>query len=210
MPQPIATWNPARGVWETDRTSLLCGHSEPYSPTWPTSGTTRHGVAYPLPPWEPRTPATASSSLLPTPQANLGSNGGSQHPDKRRAGGHSVSLDDVASHLLPTPTASPYGSNQSASDGAAVRPSLDSLAPLLPTPKATDSRRGVSEAETRRNDPSLTAIEFLLLPTPKASDGTKGGPNQRGSKGDLTLPSAASRLRPGGASTSSPSADGNR
>jgi hypothetical protein len=33
-----------------------------------------------------------------------------------------------------------------------------------------------------------------LLPTPKATDGTKGCPAQRGSKGDLTLPSAAVRL----------------
>ncbi len=32
----------------------------------------------------------------------------------------------------------------------------------------------------------------LLLPTP--SDGTKGGPNQRGSSGDLMLPSAVMRL----------------
>ena len=30
-------------------------------------------------------------------------------------------------------------------------------------------------------------------PTPKATDGTKGGPNQAGSKGDLTLPSATAQ-----------------
>ena len=35
-----------------------------------------------------------------------------------------------------------------------------------------------------------------LWPTARATDGTKGGPNQRGSKGDLTLPSAAIRLWP--------------
>jgi DNA (cytosine-5)-methyltransferase 1 len=29
-----------------------------------------------------------------------------------------------------------------------------------------------------------------LLPTPRATDGTKGCPTQRGSKGDLMLPSA--------------------
>lgn len=29
-----------------------------------------------------------------------------------------------------------------------------------------------------------------MLPTPRATDGTKGGPNQRGSSGDLMLPSA--------------------
>lgn len=33
-----------------------------------------------------------------------------------------------------------------------------------------------------------------LLPTPRATDGTKGGPNQRGSSGDLMLPSAVQLL----------------
>lgn len=32
------------------------------------------------------------------------------------------------------------------------------------------------------------------MPTPRASDGEKGGPNQRGSKGDMMLPSAVMRL----------------
>ncbi|QOI67686.1 methyltransferase [Arthrobacter phage Orcanus] len=35
-----------------------------------------------------------------------------------------------------------------------------------------------------------------FMPTPRASDGDKGGPNQRGSKGDLTMPSLAPRLLP--------------
>jgi hypothetical protein len=34
------------------------------------------------------------------------------------------------------------------------------------------------------------------LPTPRATDGTKGGPNQRGSSGDLMLPSAVMRMMP--------------
>ena len=33
-----------------------------------------------------------------------------------------------------------------------------------------------------------------MLPTPRATDGTKGGPGQRGSKGDLMLPSAVMAL----------------
>ena len=33
-----------------------------------------------------------------------------------------------------------------------------------------------------------------MLPTPRATDGTKGGPNQRGSSGDLMLPSAVMNL----------------
>lgn len=47
--------------------------------------------------------------LLPTPDAYQGSRGGSQDPEKRRAGGHTVSLADVVekgSELLPTPRSS--------------------------------------------------------------------------------------------------------
>jgi hypothetical protein len=42
--------------------------------------------------------------LFKTPTANLGRNGASQHPDKRKAGGHGPTLDDEVSHLLPEPT----------------------------------------------------------------------------------------------------------
>ncbi|MCJ0872915.1 DNA (cytosine-5-)-methyltransferase [Streptomyces sp. AP-93] len=44
-------------------------------------------------------------ALLKTPTSNLGSNGGSQHPDKRKAGGHGPTLADEI-ELLPTPRAS--------------------------------------------------------------------------------------------------------
>lgn len=40
------------------------------------------------------------------------------------------------------------------------------------------------------------ADSLTLLPTPRATDGTKGGPNQRGSSGDLMLPSAVMQLLP--------------
>lgn len=42
--------------------------------------------------------SSAAVRMLPTPTTNLGDNGGSQDPAKRRAGGHSVSLQDVAEH----------------------------------------------------------------------------------------------------------------
>ena len=90
-------------------------------------------------PWRQRvgdprpTRLTTPRRLLPTPTANLGRNGGGQDAEKRRAGGHAVSIEDVAISL----------------------------------PK--------------------------LLPTPRASDGPHGGPNSRGSKGDLALPSAVSQ-----------------
>jgi hypothetical protein len=65
---------------------------------------------------------------------------------------------------------------------------------LLPTPRVS-MQNGPSVAEIEAGDPKgriETAV--MLLPTPMATDGTKGGPNQRGSSGDLTLPSAAMLL----------------
>jgi DNA (cytosine-5)-methyltransferase 1 len=58
---------------------------------------------------------------------------------------------------------------------------------LLPTATARD-HKGHNQ---RRDTSSLTGA---LLPTPRATDGTKGGPNQRGSSGDLMLPSAVTLL----------------
>lgn len=47
-----------------------------------------------------------SLRTLPTPDAYAGERGGTQHPDKRREGGHSVALGDVVEHqMLPTPKA---------------------------------------------------------------------------------------------------------
>lgn len=100
---PFATWNAERDVWETDTLSLFSEHLDVFSETWPTSGMTRSGTAYTLAangtasepvanaPAHP-TAASESLSLLPTPSASLGVNGGSQPPDKRRAGGHLVQL----------------------------------------------------------------------------------------------------------------------
>lgn len=60
---------------------------------------------------------------------------------------------------------------------------------LLPTPTTRD-HKGHNQ---RRGDTCLTGA---LLPTPRATDGTHGGPNQRGSSGDLMLPSAVAKLLP--------------
>ena len=71
-----------------------------WSETWPASGMTRSGALSELPTLVPRT-SVSGSSLLATPQANLGSCGGSQPPEKRREGGHSVSIADQIEHLVP-------------------------------------------------------------------------------------------------------------
>ncbi|MEA5453269.1 hypothetical protein SPF06_00905 [Sinomonas sp. JGH33] len=64
----------------------------------------------------------AAQRLLPTPSANIGTNGGSQHPDKRRAGNHQPSIQDVAEHvLLPTPQAHDAQRGKSPEQIAAMR-----------------------------------------------------------------------------------------
>jgi DNA (cytosine-5)-methyltransferase 1 len=74
--------------------------------------------------------APSRLTLLKTPTANLGSNGGTQHPDKRKAGGHGPTLADEVEWLLPTPSASSYGTNQGGAAGRVgpVRESLNTMA----------------------------------------------------------------------------------
>ena len=75
---------------------------------------------------------------------------------------------------------------------------------LLPTPVVMDSVGARNSTAWRSNSnhninigDTLTDVFWKMaqergemLPTPRATDGTKGGPNQRGSSGDLMLPSA--------------------
>ena len=186
--------------------------STPSSPTLPASGSMRSGALYAHRRSALPTPGSGSSStpLLKTPTAQLAVNGGSQHPDKRKAGGHGPTLADEVEHLLPTPTATPYGSNQPPSPGAAVRPSLNSLAPtLLPTPTVADSRgtRNATARRTRVNPKvqlgwTLTDVAHSgqLLPTPTAADGDRTSATY--SRGNPTLHGAVSS--PPSAAGSSP------
>lgn len=185
-----------------------------YSATWPKQGMTRSGVASAPPTSAPPTaakecfsspgPAPAPTRLLPTPQARDGDNRGPADPARRRAGGHQVNLHDAvdaAMKLLPTPTASDAKNctHKTQSGG----PSLPDEARLLPTPTAPETstvgrragsgfRQPLSQQVLPLADPE--AFPPILLPTPRATDGTKGCPAQRGSKGDLMLPSAVMRL----------------
>jgi hypothetical protein len=86
----------------------------------------------------------------------------------------------------------------------------DPVEALLPTPAVNDMGAGKTvedwDAWTERmkaahgngngHGKSLAIEAQRLLPTPRATDGTKGGPNQRGSSGDLMLPSAVHHLLP--------------
>ena len=67
--QYLATWNRARGVWETKQPALICEHLAAYSESWPIWGMTQFGEAYEL-----ATPGQLTQDLefllLPTPLAN--------------------------------------------------------------------------------------------------------------------------------------------
>jgi hypothetical protein len=119
--------------------------------------------------------------LLKTPTAQLAVNGGSQHPDKRREGGHGPTLADQVEHqLLPTPMTS-Y-SQRSAEDWREGRPAGDGATRerigdleivatrLLPTPAARDWKSGQSNIMDRNARPLSEVVEMTLLPTPAAHD----------------------------------------
>jgi hypothetical protein len=54
-------------LWESEQIDLFSAQQEPYSATWPTSGSMRSGRLYPQPPLEPPTDEN-DGSALPTPR----------------------------------------------------------------------------------------------------------------------------------------------
>lgn len=117
-------------------------------------------------------------------------------------------------NLLPTPTASNPNDGESLESWEARRQRnkakgingngqgtpLAIAVRLLPTPVVADARDTANfrpDGTAYNSGYGMTLTDTTrLLPTPRASDGEKGGPNRRGSKGDLMLPSAAARLLP--------------
>ena len=174
-PTPFAYYDPELSCWRTSQATLALDLT-PFSVTLPRSGSMRNGELFERPTLARLTGGSGCSSLLVTPTANLGVNGGSQHPAKRKAGGHGPTLADQVEHLLPTPAAcNPNDGEQ---------------------PETWLARRERVKVTAKNGNGMGTplAIAVQLLPTPRATDGTKGGPNQRGSSGDLMLPSAVMLL----------------
>ncbi|GAA4595749.1 hypothetical protein GCM10023107_35180 [Actinoplanes octamycinicus] len=138
-------------------------------------------------------PGGSRHLLLPTPTAaTYGSNKSVSAGAVRRPG-----LAQVAGTLLPAPTVADSRSSANATAGRSrpqvghVGHTLTDTARLLPTPRASDTGTPGRRAGAGFRPP----LSQVLLPTPRASDGEKGCPGQRGSHGDLTLPSAAVRVR---------------
>jgi hypothetical protein len=179
--QPIATWNPARGVWETGGGNLFCEHLEPFSETWPISGTTQDGKVFAL-----RTqahPITVSESLLlRSPKASEGQGGALGEAEALRRGntvgvrdqimdlvrGQGLKVSRQADNLLPTPSVAHLRNHDEDIDGYLERRQdfVDGK---------TLGMSGASLGVAVRMQ--VEGIE--LLPTVTAQDGkNNGGPSQ--------------------------------
>jgi DNA (cytosine-5)-methyltransferase 1 len=66
--------------------------------------------------------------------------------------------------------------------------------PDTPTTPAGKAPKPGEESPSNNGAPPHRDPKPALLPTPLAGNGAKGSPRQRGSKGDLTLPSAIAAL----------------
>lgn len=77
--------------------------------------------------------------------------------------------------LLPTPTANNYGNNKSKSAGAAVRPSLHSMARQGSWPTPTSSMMTIQDQEQAKCHSSKRPKYSGIWPTPKANDALKRG-----------------------------------
>ena len=184
--QPIAMWNPARGVWEIPMENILCEHWGLFSATFPTSGMMRGGKLFPLPLLAHRTDVSAYSSL-PTPTVsdqytdNLAS---SQQSDGSM---HSVTLAQIVNRpdLLPTPTAQAAKHGSTPDETANSHGSnLWDVTVLFPTPNTMDmlpARTGEArERQLKRGDPNgkprassgnlRETVVNDLLPTPTVVD----------------------------------------
>lgn len=213
------SWRPfayygSRSSWRTSPPSAgRAADSTVYSVTWPKQGMTRHGVASTPPASPRRTDKSAcsgsdrrSSQMLPTPTAANPND--AEDPARwlaRRARHRARGINgngmgtplSIAVRLLPTPIASDAKTctRRTQTGGS----SLPDQVQLLPTPRASDSGTAGRRASRGFRPPLSQQVIPLakpaaLLPTPLASDGTKGCPRQRGSKGDLTLPSTVVHL----------------
>lgn len=185
---PVAEYQGDR--WWSPNTGLFGGVE--FGDRFPRCGEMLEGKMYATaaPTWG----AVQELALMPTPEARDGDRRtvGSTEVAVRRFAQGKRNLDDAIA-LLPTVTASDrFGAGVHGDGGLDLRTAVQ----LLPTPMASGTGRGSWSGGEGESGRPLHEVVHQLLPTPRASDAAKGGPNQRGSSGDLMLPSAVRQLPP--------------
>lgn len=167
MQKLVAIWNGVRGAWERPETeNLLCGHSELYSVTWPTSGTMRNGKVLELP---KRVPLTKDSE--------------------------SLSLRGELFGTVTTATSGRSSNFRKGSNPNPVE-FVEEILELMRTPTASEAERGhqpEEKAKARGGQVTLSG-QFMNLPTPMTSDiysdRMKSSQTKEGSMHSVTLAQA--------------------
>lgn len=155
---------PPPPLWTRKKASSKKGPPPESWESWPTSGGMRSGSLFQRPMWEPVTGAPAGSA---------------SHGDG-----------------WMTPSVSNSQGNQYTRDRGQVgaeRPTLTGQSMNWPTPQVGtgENSHGQISGDFRNRMEEL--LKEPQWSSPRASDGKNGGPNQRGSKGDLMLPSMAAQ-----------------
>lgn len=192
-PESLARFDPATRSWRTSVLSLLTTTSEPYSGSWPRSGTMSGGIVYPRRPSAPLTAGTGSGSgaSRPTPTVTDSTredarNGVPQHvlESPTPVAGHNLGLTHAVK-LWPTPNtqdAKGAGSMASRIDGRQMQ--LHSAVKLWPTPRTRGLLGGSASREMVRDlvddgvvdaETASAMLGVKLWPTPRSTDGEHGG-----------------------------------
>ena len=224
---PIASWDCESGQW-LDANGMngdLFGQSEPFSGTWPTSGSMRNGVLSARTTPEAVISASGCSSsggLLPTPAAgnfNDGEDLESWEARRQRnlakginGNGQGTPLAIAAQQLLPTPRATDwkdqvnkYGERtppENAARRGRALPEEARAMMLLKTPTAQLAVNGGSQDPVKRkaggHGPTLAdQVEHDLLPTPAARDWKSGQSNLIGTNARPLVALAVGEAVPG-------------
>jgi hypothetical protein len=167
--ESFAEYDPESCLWKTSQGSLLPEWAT-FSATWPRSGMTRNGKAYPLPRLVP--PISAGDFLLlhtPTAKANqLAPSMIGRHP----GGWWPTPTADLAEFPLAPATARLKAQNKHRPSGAKIGTSLRHDPRIIwPSPKARDGRSARSPNSTRQS-PDLNDEAVNLHRNP---DGTTTG-----------------------------------
>ena len=167
---PHGRWRVFVVAWRQDDAAALTWRQDDAAALLPTPVVNDMGKAYTPEAWDEWTARLKASHgngnghgaslsiealrLLKTPTSQLAVNGGSQHPDKRKAGGHGPTLADEIEHLLPTPTAHD-AKGTGPSQASRNSPGLGAVTHLLPTPSVADVEGGRKARSGTRSDELL-------------------------------------------------------
>lgn len=183
---------------------------------WPRWGMTHGTVCSELPPWEPPTDESAGSSSRETegwstPRvAAIRASSRSLIGNRQWSAPSLEQMSELQHGLVPRE----YGSEQQLTPQARrIYDSAMALCHLLsypsdlwPTATVMDSEGSRNRTANRTNLEGYKSLGMTmndairiwsgegLWASPRASDGEKGGPNMRGSKGDMMLPSQAAQM----------------